>query len=92
MCIDAYVTNHSNVLCVHSLITRLQLKKMSVMYEFAHVAITFQLLEMSSIKTPNQKQFGIFAQGTFFKCFLGKISAILLICTMKKFNREVMCK
>ena len=55
-----------------SLITRLQLKKMSVMYESAHVAITFQLLEMSSITTPNQKQFGIFAQGTFFKGFLGK--------------------
>ena len=63
---------------VHSLITRLQLKIMSVMYESAHVAITFQLLEMSSITTPNQKQFQIFAQGTFFKWFLGKISAILL--------------
>ena len=46
-------------MCVHSLITRLQLKKMSVMYESAHVAITFQLLEMSSIITPNQKQFRI---------------------------------
>ena len=39
--------------CVHSLITRLQLKKMSVMYESAHVAITFKLLEISSIATPN---------------------------------------
>ena len=57
-------------MCVHSLITRLQLKKMSVMYESAHVAITFQLLEISSIATPNQKQFQIFAQGTFFKGFL----------------------
>ena len=36
---------------------------MSVMYESAHDAITFQLLEMSSITTPNQKQFQIFAQG-----------------------------
>ena len=71
-------------MCVHSLITRLQLKKMSVMYESAHVAITFQLLEISSIATPNQKQFRIFAQGKFFKVFLGKISAILPICIMKK--------
>ena len=63
-------------MCVHSLITRLQLKKMSVMYESGHVAITFQLLEMNSITTPNQKQFRIFAQGSFFKWFLGKISAI----------------
>ena len=39
------------------------------MYESAHVAITFQLLEISSITTPNQKQFQIFAQGTFFKVF-----------------------
>ena len=77
MCIDAYVTIRSYVLCVHSLITRLQPKKMSVMYEPAHDAITFHLLEMSSITTPNQKQFLIFAQGTFFKVFLGKISAIL---------------
>ena len=39
---------------VNSLVTHLQLKKMSVMFESAHVAITFQLLEMSSITTPNQ--------------------------------------
>ena len=71
-------------MCVHSLITRLQLKKMSVIYESAHVAITFQLLEMSSVTKPKQKQFRIFAQGTFFKSFLGKISAILQICIMKK--------
>ena len=46
---------------------------MSVMYKPAHVAITFQLLEMSSITTPNKKQFRIFVQATFFKWFLGKI-------------------
>ena len=56
-------------MCVHSLITHLQLKKMSVMYESVHVAITFQLLEMSSITIPNQKQFRILAQGTFIKGF-----------------------
>ena len=42
---------------------------MSVMYESAHVAITFQLLEISSIATPNWRQFRIFAQGTFFQVF-----------------------
>ena len=66
MCIDAYVTICSYVLCV---ITCLQLKKMSVMNASSHDAITFRLLEMSSITTPNQKQFRIFAQGTFFKGF-----------------------
>ena len=39
---------------------------------YSHVTITFQLLEMSSITTPNQKQFQIFAQGTFFKGFFGE--------------------
>ena len=67
MCIDAYMTICSCLACVHSLITCLQLKKKSVMYESAYVAITFQLLETSSFKSPNQKQFQIFAQGTFFK-------------------------
>ena len=56
-------------MCVHSFITRLQLKKMSIIYESGHDAITFQLLEMSAITTPNQKQFRIFTQGTFFKGF-----------------------
>ena len=32
---------------------KFQLKKLSVMYKSVHVAITFQLLEMSSITTPN---------------------------------------
>ena len=50
------------------------------------------LLEMSSITTLNQKQFQIFAQGTFFKGFLGKILAILRSCIMKKINLEVTCK
>ena len=53
-------------MCVHSLITRLQLNEMSIMYESAHDAITFQLLDMSSTRN----NFGrIFAQGTFFKSF-----------------------
>ena len=54
--------------CVCPLINyTLQLKKMSAMYESAHVTITFQLLEMSLITTPNQKQFQINLQGTIFK-------------------------
>ena len=55
-----------------------------VMYKSAHDAIPFQLLEISSITTPNHKQYGIFVQGTFFKGFLGKILAILWSCIMKK--------
>ena len=51
--------------------------------ESAHDGNSFHLLEMSSITTPNQKQFRICAQGTFFKGFLGKISAILRSCIMK---------
>ena len=84
MCIDAYVTFRSYVLCVHTLITSLQLKKMSVMYESVHDAVTFLLLEISLITTPNHKQFRIFAKGTFFNFFLGKISAILWSCIMEK--------
>ena len=42
---------------------------MSVMLESAHDATTFELLEMSSITTPSQKQIRIDAQGTFLKCF-----------------------
>ena len=59
----------SYVLCVHSLITHLQLKKMSVMYESAHNAITFYFLEMSSITTPNQKQFSNIRTRYIFQSF-----------------------
>ena len=52
---------------VNSLITHLQLKKMSVIYQSAHVAITFQLLEMSSITTPNQTISNIRTRYKFFK-------------------------
>ena len=69
---------------VHSFITHLQMKKKSVMYEYAHVAITFQLLEMSSITTPNQTSSNICTRYIFKEFFLGKISAILPICIMKK--------
>ena len=72
-------------------ITGLQLKKMSVMYESGHDAITFHLLEMSSItdKTTDQKQFRIFAQGTFFKRVLGDFTELH---NEKKINLEVTCK
>ena len=50
---------------VNSLFTHLQLKKMSVIYQSGHVAITFQLLEMSAITTPNQTISNL-AQGTSF--------------------------
>ena len=52
---------------VNSLITQLQLKKMSVIYQSAHVAITLQLLEMSSITTPNKTISNIHTRYKFFK-------------------------
>ena len=52
---------------VNSLITHLQLKKMSVINQSGHVAITFQLLEMSSITTPNQTILNIRARYKVFK-------------------------
>ena len=46
VCIDANVMIGSYVnVHVNSLITHLQLKKISVIYQSVHVAITFQLLE-----------------------------------------------
>ena len=62
-------------MCVNSLITHLQLKKMSAIYKSAHVAITFQQLEMGSITTPNQLiskiQTRYIFQGVFFKKNIG---------------------
>ena len=52
---------------VNSLITHLQLKKMSVIYQSVQVAITFQLLQMSSIATPNQTIWNIRTRYKFFK-------------------------
>ena len=54
---------------VSSLITHLQLKKMSVIYQSGHVAITFQLLEMSSIATANQTILNIRTWYMFFSDF-----------------------
>ena len=52
---------------VKSLITHLQLQKMSIIYQSVHVAITFQLLEMISITTPNQTILNICTRYKFFK-------------------------
>ena len=64
------------IVCVHSLITHLQMKKISVMYKSAHDAITFHLLEIISITTHNQKQFRIFhnirTRYIFQRVFYGK--------------------
>ena len=67
---------------VTSLTTCLQLKKTSVMYESAH-EITFQLLEMSSITTTNQKILNIRARYIFQRFFRNNLE-ILPICIMKK--------
>ena len=52
---------------VNSLITHLQLQKKSIIYQSGHVAITFQLLEMISITTPNQTILNIPTRYKFFK-------------------------
>ena len=57
---------------------------MSVMYESKRVAITFQLLEISSIAHPTRNNFEYLHKVHFSRVFLGKISAILPICIMKK--------
>ena len=61
------------------------------MYEPAHVAITFQLLEMSSITTPNQPNSNISTRYIFKGFFKGKYRQFLLIYIMKKINLEVLC-
>ena len=61
---------------VNSLITPL-----SAIYQSAHVTITFQLLEMSSITTPNQTISNIRTRYRFFK---EKNQRFLPICIMKK--------
>ena len=66
---------------------------MSVMYESAHDAITFQLLEMSSITKPNQKQFlnirtRYIFQSFFFRENIGNFTEL----HNEKINLEVMCK
>ena len=62
------------------------------MYESAHDAITFQLLEMSSITTLNQKQFRIFTQGTFFKGFFRKNIGEFIELHNKENDLEITCK
>ena len=69
----------------------MQLKKMSVMYESVHDAITFHLLEMSSQHT-TRNNFEYSHKVHFSKGILRKILAILRSCIMKKINLEVTCK
>ena len=87
MCIDAYVT----ICRFDSLITRLLLKKMSVMYESAHVAIIFQLLEMSSITIPNQTILNIHTRYVFQR-FLRENIGDFTDLHNEKNNLEVSCK
>ena len=61
---------------------------MSVIYQSAHVAITFQLLEMSSITTPNQTISNIRTRYKFFKEKYQRFSGL----HNEKINQEVLCK
>ena len=65
-------------------------KEMSVIDEPAHVAVRLQLLETSSITTPNQT-ISMFEQGTIFKeLFLRKnIGGFYQSATMKKFSAVI---
>ena len=74
---------------VDSLITHLQLKKMLVIIQSAHVAITFQLLEMSSITTPNQIISNIHSRYKFSR---KNISDFTNLHNEKKSSLEVPCK
>ena len=63
---------------------------MQSMYESAHDAITFQLLEMSSITTPNQKQFRILDKVPFFKgIFRGNMGDFTELHNEKKTTRKL---
>ena len=115
MCIDAYVTIQLCLVCVHSLITRSQLKKMSVMYELDSYKDTLWIvfkgrnavyiwvcawcnhfpiyyLKWVLLQYPTRNNFEYSHKVQFSKGVLGKISAILQSCIMKKVNLEVMCK
>ena len=67
---------------------------MSVIDEPAHVAVGLQLLEMSSITTPNQTISNVCTRYIFQRTlFLGKILAILPIWdNEKKLNTVIACK
>ena len=76
---------------VNSLITHLQLKKMLVMYESAHVVIAFQLLEMSSITTLNKTIFECLHKVLFQRVFRKNVGDITDLHN-EKINLEVLCK
>ena len=74
---------------VNSLITRLQNVRN---VQSAHVAITFQWLEMSSITTANQTISNICTRYFFQRCFRENIRDLNDLHTEKKNNLEVSCK
>ena len=82
------------LVCVHSLITCLQLKKMSLTNEFAHDAITFVITCTWHEFYHNTQPETILNICTryIFRRVLGKTSAILRSCKMKKINLEVTYK
>ena len=70
--------------------TTMQLKKMSVMNQSAHVATTFQLLEISSITTSNQFEYShkVHFSKSFFRKNIGDFTDL----HNEKKNLEVPCK
>ena len=90
----AYVTIGSYILCVSTNYTfatvykRRQTKEMLVIDEPAHVAVGLQLLEMSSITTPNQTISNVRTRYSFSKTSFRKNMAILLICDKEKIQNS----
>ena len=85
------------LVCVHSLITRLQQKKMSVMYQSVHVAITFQLGMSSYLKWvlsqhPTRNNFKYSHKVHFSKGFFRENIDDFVDLHRKKFKLEVTCK
>ena len=96
VCIDdvyfilAYVTIESYILCVSTNYTfatvykERHAKEMLVIDETVHVAVGLQLLEMSSIATPNQTISNVCTRYSFAKSLFRKNMAILPICDNEK--------
>ena len=95
MCIDAFVT----ICSYHVMSWACQLNNYTLATEenvrnvqSAHVAITFQLLKMSSITTANQTISNICTRYFFQRCFRENIRNLNDLYTEKKNNLEVSCK
>ena len=68
------------------------IKEMLVINETALVSVRLQLLEMSSIITPNQTILNVCTRYSFQRAFLGKYGDFYRSSIMKKFSMVIACK